>query len=304
MSLPHRFGVLLVTLLLSADGRAAVPSYSEGKVVAVPKSGDFVFSLLPKAFQRNPTLDMTVNTEVTDYGRLFRQVTPENPAYYVAQSAGFKQFGSASGGEKTPPAAELERAMKKSLASNGYIWSDETPAQHPSIILVYYYGSHNKLDRDTAKLFPELAAKYQLERAMLVGGKKYVAEIANRMEWGDSPGDNTTVKEYLRYQAADDLYFVVASAYDYASAAQGQKKLLWRTTMTVNSVGVNMMESMTPLIATASPFFGKETKDPEIAARRVSRDGRVEIGESKVINDPSTAAPPALPPPKSGQIPH
>jgi hypothetical protein len=285
--MPRPFLLLLSTLLLPVAAQAATKLSdlsSVGKPLAVPQSGDFVFSLLPKAFQRNPTLDMTVNTEVTDFGRLFRAVTPSNPAYYVAQSAGFRQWGSQSGGEKTPPAAELERAMKKSLAANGYLSADE-PAQRPSIVLVYYWGSHNKLDRETAANFPELAAKYQLERATLVGGKKYAAQIAYQMEWGSSPADNTTVKEYLRYQAADDLYFVVASAYDYGSAARNEKKLLWRTTMTVNSVGVNMMESITPLIATGAPFFGRETKEPEIAARRISRDGRVEIGESKVIND-------------------
>ena len=251
---------------------------------SLPKTGDMVFSFLPKSFQRNPTLEMTVNTEVTQYGRLFRSVSPSAPAYYVAGAAGFKSLGDPVGGEKSPPAADLERAMKKSLANNGFLPADQ-PGQQPSLVLIYYWGSHYKLDPDTAKLFPERAAQYQLERASLVGGKKYVAELANRMEFGPAPGDNTELKEFLRYQAADDLYFVVASAYDYASMARGQKRLLWRTTMTVNAAGVNMRETLSPLIATAAPFFGHETVDPEISARRVSRSGNVEIGEARVIED-------------------
>ncbi len=293
--LPPRLRFLLTVLILPLVTRAA-PKLSDltstGRPSALPHGGDFVFSLLPKSFQRNPTLEMTVNTEMTDYGRLFRQVSPSAPAYYVAMAAGFKQFGNPTGGEKSPAPAELERAMKKSLAANGYLSADQ-PGQAPSLVLIYYWGTHNKLDRETARNFPELAAKYQLERAALVGGKKYVAEIAHTMEWGPAPGDsNNELKEYLSYQAADDLYFVVASAYDYASVLRGQKTLLWRTTMTVNSAGVNMLETLSPLIATAAPFFGRETKDPEIAARRVSRDGKVEIGESKIINDPVPAPKP------------
>ena len=58
------------------------------------------------------------------------------------------------------------------------------------------------------------------------------------MEWGETLFDRTQEKEYLRDQAEDDLYFVAASAYDYAKLAQGEKKLVWRTTMTVTSAGL------------------------------------------------------------------
>jgi len=33
-------------------------------------------------------------------------------------------------------------------------------------------------------------------------------------------------------------FFVVASAYDYDALAKGQRRLLWRTKMTVNALGV------------------------------------------------------------------
>lgn len=292
MKPPFLFLLLPALFLSTVSGE--VDRFSDGSSatqnLSRPKSGEFVFSLLPKSFQKNPTLEMTVNTEVTQYGRLFRPVSPSAPAFYVAEASGFKSFGDVTAGEKPPAASELEGVMKKSLAINGYLPADQ-PGQLPSIVLIYYWGSHYKLDPDTAKLFPERAAQYQLERASLVGGKKYAAELAHRMEWGPSPGENTTDKEYLRHQAIDDLYFVVASAYDYASLTQGQKRLLWRTTMTVNAAGVNMRETLSPLIATASPFFGHETPTPEIAGRRLTRGGRVEIGEAKVIEEPAPPKP-------------
>ncbi len=281
--------VLVLALALPTLGTAAQIS-SEGEPMRSVRDGDFMFSFLPKSLQRNPVIDMTVNTEVTNYGRLMRPVSPESPMYYVAAPSGFKQLGAALYGEKSPPVTELERAMKKSLATTGYVEST-LPEHPPTLAVIYYWGSHNKLDPETAANFPDLAARYQLERAVLVGGKKYSSNLARALEYGAGPEDRSNDREYLRYQSADDLYFVVASAYDYAALSRGQRKLVWRTTMTANATGVNMKDSIVPLIATAGPYFGKETVDPQIAARKVSREGRVEIGESKVINDPAPEIP-------------
>src|SRR5438309_1081523 len=105
--------LLLTSILLPLGAHAALPTS--------PKlsDGENIFSLLPKSFQRNPALNMTVNTEFTSYGRVMRPTSPTAPSYYLAQAAGFKQRGDSVAGEKSPPAAELERAMKKALAVNG-----------------------------------------------------------------------------------------------------------------------------------------------------------------------------------------
>jgi len=46
---------------------------------------------------------MTVVTEMTDYGRMMRPVSPEQPMYYVAQAGGFRQLGETVGGENRRP---------------------------------------------------------------------------------------------------------------------------------------------------------------------------------------------------------
>ena len=93
LALPPRVRCLLTALLalpLAAEAASKLSDLSSsGRPSALPKSGDFVFSFLPKSLQRNPTLDMTVNTEMTEYGRLFRAVSPSAPAYYVSLAAGF-----------------------------------------------------------------------------------------------------------------------------------------------------------------------------------------------------------------------
>jgi hypothetical protein len=270
---------VLPAAIFAADPTPIPRSTASG----LPRDGQFAFSLLPKSFQRNPELEMTVNTEFTDYGRLLRPATPENPVYYAAVAVGYKQFGGPMG-EHPPPAADLERAMKRALAVNGYL-PVENPGQAPALVVVYYWGSHINLDPETRRDFPDLAAKNKLERAILVGGKKYANAEARVLEWGETLLDHERKQEFLRGQISNDIYYVVASAYDYASVAKGPKKLAWRTSMTVNTGGVSMSETLAPLIAMAAPFFGHETTEPQIDIRRSNRSGRVEVGTPTVVSE-------------------
>jgi hypothetical protein len=277
------FGTVVSTF--AADTPAALSAKSP----RMAQTGDVVFSLLPKAFQRRPMMEMTFNTEFTPYGRLLRKATPENPVYYVAQDGGFQQLGWTIGGEHSPPRENMARAMSKALAENGFL--PAAPDHRPGLVLVYFWGSHNKPDRETARDFPELARKYELERSILVGGKQFASSMAFSMEWGESPADRFGKNEYLRDQAADDLYFVVASAYDYDALAKGERKLAWRTTMTVSAAGLAMEETLPPLVASAAGYFGREMAEPEVGSRRISREGRVDIGEAKVVEDPPKRSP-------------
>lgn len=275
---------LLAVLTLGASSRAeSLLPTSRDKSVRSAKTGDFVFSILPKSLQKSPTLDMTFNTEMTDYGRLLRAASPENPVYYVEQDGGFRQLGWSVGGEKPPPPKELERVLNNALATNGYLpASDGHPA---GLALIYFWGSHNKPDPDVARDFPELMQRNILERAILVGGKKFAAGMSFTMEWGETAADHEEKLEFLRDQTRAEIYYVVASAYDYQALARGERKLAWRTTMTVTSAGLAMNETLPTVIATAAPFFGRETVEPEIGARRISREGRVLIGTPTVVED-------------------
>ncbi len=73
-------------------------------------------------------------------------------------------------------------------------------------------------------------------------------------------------------------YFVIASAYDLNPLGRGERRLLWRTKMTVNSLGLNMAETLPSLVATAAPYIGRETREPVLLTKRLSRDGNVQIG--------------------------
>ena len=239
----------------------------------VPRTGDIVFNFLPKSLQLNPLLDMTVATHFTPYGRLIRPATPKDPVYFVLQSAGFHQVGDWYGGQRSPPTEQLELAMISALAANGYRSTDLAfRERRPSLAVVFSWGTHHQPALNIKYSTWQTIDQWQRESYVLVNGG-----LGSPVDWDK--------RQELWDQVDDDLYFVVASAYDYDQLAQGNKKLVWRTNMTVGARGVAMTETLLPLIASASPYFGREMLEPEITSRRISRVGRIQIGALKTVED-------------------
>jgi hypothetical protein len=246
-----------------------------------PKSGGFIFTLLPKAFQKNPELEMTVFTEFTDAGRELPLPSPAHPAYYVLHVSGLQERGAPVVLSVFPPPAYLAQLLQRSLQANGYLPAPESSAA-PSLALFYLWGAHMRLDPDLAAMFPALAGQHLIERARLVGGRTYQRQILNERLYGRTIFANSSKREYLDFQASNDLFYAVVSAYDFAALAKGQHRLLWRTYMTVNAQGVNMGESLPPLIVTAAPYFGRAMTEPGMIMRHVRRDSVI-IGPMEVI---------------------
>ncbi len=307
----------------------------------------FVFSILPKSLQRNPRVDLNVITEMTPEGKKRPKVTPDHPAYYVAQAGGYKQLGQTPvGHEHPPPLPDLERVMAKALATAGFL-PEETPAHPATIAVVYNWGSHTTPTEDDQSILNELAAaqaaqengsappppsatssnfaedqlpralsdlalrKDLLERASIVGGNKFAAEFSialtaqakyqspvlasalGNSDMPSTPFDDPGCPFYRFYnrdertmhlveESFSSFYFVIATGYDYAALAKGQHVVLWRTKMTVNSLGVAMKETLPSLVIAAGQFLGKDMPDAETITKKILRGGNVEIGTPTV----------------------
>ncbi len=320
--------------------------------------GGFVFSLLPKSFQRHPSVDFNVITEMTAEGKKFPKPTSRQPIYYVEQPGRFTQMGTESpANEHPPPIADLERAMQKALATNGYLAGREA-APAPRLLVVFNFGSFARfstgmeeaeqeaeaeqayeeaisqqpppnpppdppegaqLSPDTAdQLLPYVMADVAkrrdvLERASLVAGAKFAKEFGDAIEQeiqyrqshaGFGPPEEDPASPfnlfrnrneklvYFVEESFSSCYFVIASAYDYAAMGRGQRVLLWRTKMTVNSLGISMTESLPSLIVSAGPYLGREMNEAAVMTRRISREGHVEIGTPTVVDDNAAVAAP------------
>lgn len=304
----------LISLLVSSPTWAAVPSVSPSDMnLSVPPmkplsgDGEWVFSLLPKSLQKNPRLEITVVTEMTEAGKKLPPPSATQPVFYETHSAGLRQFGEGVS-TRTLPVEEVERLLKRSLATNGFLPA-ERPARPPSLLIIYFWGAHN----DVEGASPEQKLQITLERAALVGGDKYARRLAEVIERTNdmqasmnapvAPGGEPVMTaemmafaspiamfrresaktEYLVDQTAGEVYYVTASAYDYAELARNRRVLLWRTRMTVASSGVAQDQTMPTLILTAAPFFGRDMPEAEIVNRRTIREGSVEIGTPTVV---------------------
>lgn len=289
------------SVLLAGDAGKADESLATGER---KKEAGFVFSLFPKSLQKNPPLDLTVITEMTEAGRNLPPVSPQQPAYYVLQSSGFHEAAETTGITRPMTAAEVEGVLQKSLATNGYLPVQSGPVR-PTLLIVYTWGAYN--GGASEPIFG--ARKAFLGRAVMIGGQKFAHQMADLLEQVDDLKQAAIPPEVFDFanalhqyeladpkhevlvdQAALELYYVVASAYDYTAAAANQRRLLWRTRMTVSSAGLSLPQSLPPLIASAGPYFGKDVPEPQVLNRRV-HDGKVEIGTSRVVNSSETPAP-------------
>jgi hypothetical protein len=361
MKLSH---ALLAASCLHSALAAAEPEVTVPPPPEPARSSKWVFSLLPKSFQRNPSVDFNVITEMTAEGKRFPKPTSQQPLYYIEQPGKFTQLGWESpANEKPPPIAELERAMQRALATNGYLQSTASgPAAR--LLVVFNFGSFARFSTgmeeaeqeaaaeqayeeaisrqpppnpppdppqaaqvspDTAdQLLPYVMADVSkrrdvLERASLIAGAKFAKELSDAIEkeiqyrqtgagFGppeDDPASPFNIfrnrNEKLIYfveESFSSCYFVIASAYDYAAMGKGNRLLLWRTKMTVNSLGISMTESLPALIVSAGPYLGREMSEAATMTRRISREGHVEIGTPVVVPDSATPSATEPSPPK------
>lgn len=99
-------------------------------------------------------------------------------------------------------------------------------------------------------------------------------------------GGKRETAEHFAEVAFHTCYFVTATAYDFSGVERKQKVALWQTRMTVEAQGVAMAEVLTPLILGTAAYLGRETREAVVVTKRIDRQGRVEIGTAKVVDEP------------------
>lgn len=285
---------------------------------STPKAEDsgWVFELLPKSMQKNPRLDVTVLTELTEEGRKRPAVDTAHPAYYVLHTGGYQPRNGEPPGEELLPAAAIDEFVRQSLASAGFVPASGAPEQRASLALAYVWGTHGE-PLDSEALSPQESAKNLRERAALVGGEKFAREVMEllrrsyEMRASASSGMALEVNgeaappppqavlhafmnpierfrsasphnAFLLEQVRGDIYFVVVSAYDYDALAAGKRVLLWRTRMTAGAAGIAQATALPGLVRAAAAFYGKEMTEVATVTPRALREGKTTYGPLEV----------------------
>ena len=289
-------------------------------------AGQEVFNLLPKSFQKNPLVDQTVITEMTEEGKKLIPPSREKPAYYVAESTGFHMEGHGPVDSILPAAADLEQSVQRALAVNDY--QPAGPGHPASLMIVYHWGLHTNLNDASADIadpaFPDVRHRNLLSRATLVGGSKFAAELKTALDQQDREDEvkSTLPAEFgsmlstygplrrfsdrdprtrqLYEESRGDCYFAIVSAYDYNAAVHGQRKLLWRSKMTVDAQGVAMTDTLPGLIANAGRYFGRDMPVAATIAKRINRETQTRLGPLEVkeyLDSPAPTIAPKKPEP-------
>jgi hypothetical protein len=297
--------LLLLPLAMRAGGPAA---NQPARPSTESSTGQWVFSLLPKSFQDNPFVDQTMITEMTEDGRKLPTPSTENPAYYAAQAMGYHTEGHATAAEQPPPQASVESSLWRALAGNGYL--PAAPGHPPTLLIIYAWGVHNNLDQGSDEVggaFVDVGHKNLLSRAILVGGTRFAAELKDALQKHDLQRESpvTDVLDPLKLfverdpktrqlfeQSKAACYFVVASVYDYQAGIRGERKLLWRSKMTVDAAGVSMADTLPTLILNAGKYLGRDMPESATFTQPINRNGQVNLGPMEVKEYMDKSAPP------------
>jgi hypothetical protein len=304
----HRLGLFV----LLAFGAAAVAQGAGATESAKPRDHFRLSDLLPRAFQRNPQMEVSILTEMSPEGKAQTAPDVAHPAYYIGWDGGLVEAGDVVAGEQPPKKEHLAVIMQQALAASGYL--PATKEHAPTVIVHYRWGSYNHLtsmpmptadtqpatgddaapppDTDpTDDLTDPMVRRNLLTRAALVGGIGFSRDLLKAADFGliDEFRQRDPRNEDLVEMALGDLYFVVAVAYDAASAKQGKARQLWITKISTNSQGLAMDETLPALASNGRRIFGHETNGPVLTAARLF-DGKVEVGQAVVVKEGADAA--------------
>jgi hypothetical protein len=243
-----------------------------------------------------------VNVDLTPEGEKIPHPSANQPAYYVPVILGYHQGGKIIGGEKPLSRQEMVRQLGRALAKEGYVLQALRPDANktlPSLILALEWGYLNPdvsnfglMDlttgeggtlapsavQNTSSMASGTADYNQAEMITLVTGSALSARLAAAGSATMSQIDWDKIKNAV----AEDRYFIIVSAYDFAASLKGEQKLLWRARMSTERQGVWMDDVLSALVVAGAPKFGRKT-GPELTTVPISR-GTVKLGPLEIKN--------------------
>jgi hypothetical protein len=221
---------------------------------------------------------------------------PGKPVHYVIVGMAERTLGAAIAGEPQPDKAMLQREVEKALASQGFVRT-QLGGPIPTLALIVTWGSANLMMDDFTETDPATGAEStstvvynRREIAQLVGADK-----ANRRMVSSSDADA------INDAARQDRLYLFIGAFDALALAKKQKKLLWRTAMSIESRRTSLPESLPIMLASAAPWFGRDTELPVFVDDAVRRKAEVHIGAPVVVPD---VKPPNVPDAKTPASPN
>jgi hypothetical protein len=209
------------------------------------------------------------------------RATPGKAVHYYLVGLAERSLGQPIAGEPQPDKAVLEREIEKALASQGYLRT-RLGGVLPALALVVSWGSANLMiedfeetNADSGETSTSSVVFNRREIAQLVGAIK-----AHRRLLSSSEADA------INDAARQDRVYVFIGAFDAQALAKKQKKLLWRTAISIESRRTSLPENLGVMLASAAPWFGRDSEMPVFVDDAARRKAEVHIGTPVVVPDP------------------
>ena len=213
--------------------------------------------------------------------------SPGKPVYYVVVGSAERTLGAATAGEPQPDKAALQREVERALASQGFLRT-QVGGAIPSLALIVTWGSANLVVDDLTETDPA------------TGETSTSSVVYNRREIAQLIGADKARRRILSSSEADaindagrqDRLYLFIGAFDALALAKKQKKLLWRTAMSIESRRTSLPEALPLMLASAAPWFGRDTAMPVFVDDAARRQAEVHVGTPIVVPDaakPATA---------------
>jgi hypothetical protein len=232
--------------------------------------------------------EVLVVSDVVDPKAPYLRPTKENPVYYIILGGAERTLGDPIAGEKMPDRAALTQEIIRALGSQGFVLT-QLGGPRPHLAILYSYGTANlsmvdldDTDPSTGETTTSTITFNRREIAALVGALK-----ADRHLLMSSEADR------INEAARDNRLYIFIGAFDVEALAKKQKKIVWRTRISIDSRRHSLPDSMRVMLSSAAPYFATETDLPKFIEDVDRRKAEVRIGTPTVVDEraPSPPAP-------------
>ncbi len=219
--------------------------------------------------------DVMTNNEVEKAALI---ATAESPVYYYILGKKEEHIGTPYANDPMPKGEEVEAEINKYLAKQHFI-KTQVGGPVPQIIIIFTWGSAS-LDGASTGTFEsdngEIYTVSDSRRLRLMAGAHKAQDKLLMTSEADILNDNIRT----------DRLFIMIAAMDAQALAKKEKKLLWRTNISIENRRTVLTETFPAMIASAAPYFGRENGLNEYIDDKMRKsDASVTYGELKVLEN-------------------
>ena len=203
--------------------------------------------------------------------------SPDKPVHYLWLGSGERALGAVWAGERQPDRTTLENEVIRVLGTQNF-QRTQIGGPMPQLAIVVLWGSANLMIDE----IEETDAAGETSTSSLVWNRREIAQLvgadkANRKMLSGSEA------EAINDAARQDRLYLMIAAFDAMALAKKEKKLVWRTRISIESRRTSLPESLTVMLNSAAPYIGRATDLPIFVDDNLRRKAEVQIGAPVVV---------------------